>query len=286
MRSEARTPVWWWACAQAAWRWTAEAVLVIGAILCLIPLLWMLLTSLKPSTVPGTQILVPLGALTLDNYIRVAERIPVARLLFNSAFVAAAAVLAQLAIGVPAAYALARMEFPGRDLVRWIILSTLMVPVHAVVLPVYILLNAAGLIDTYHALVLPFAASGFGIFLLHQFFLSIPRSLLEAARVDGLSEWKIAWTVVVPLARPAIAAFAIFSVVTRWNDLFWPLMMTRGLERAPVTAGLAYFLGVESGRDWGAQMALATLAVLPLLAGFAMAQRRFVQGIALSGLRE
>lgn len=266
-------------------RFVSTVLLAAGAAACVLPLVWMLVTSLTPPPISPTVLPVAPGDLTLDNYRNVADRVPVLRLLANSVFVCTAVLASQLAVAVPAAYALARITFFGRSLLRWVVLAVLMIPVHAVVLPVYVLLNRLGLIDTYAALILPFVSSALGIFLLEQFFRGIPQSLFDAARVDGLSEWRIAWTIVFPLARPAVLAFAIFSVVGRWNDLFWPLMVTNGLDRAPLVAGLNYFASVEGGADYGGQMAVATIAVLPLLLAFAFAQRHFVDGITLTRFR-
>lgn len=257
----------------------------IGAALCLLPMIWMVISSLRPRAVPPNQIFTGFDQLTLENYQNVFDRVPILQLFGNTILVCAAVLVLQIGIGVPAAYALARIRFRGSRPMFWLVMLTLMVPSQVTILSVYIGFANLGLVNTYAALILPFGVSAFGVFLFYQFFRGLPHSLLDAARVDGLSEWSIAWTVVFPLARPAVTAFAIFSVVARWNDFFWPLMMTQGLGIAPITLGISYFADAETGRDYGGQMALSTLAVLPLLIAFAFAQKRFVEGIALTGLK-
>jgi multiple sugar transport system permease protein len=257
----------------------------IGAALCLLPMIWMVISSLRPRAVPPNQIFTGFDQLTLENYQNVFDRLPVLQLLGNTVLICVLTLVLQVGIGVPAAYALSRLRFRGNRVVFWLVMATLMVPTQVTLLPIYIAFANMGLINTYAALILPFGVSAFGLFLFYQFFRGLPQSLLDAGRVDGLSEWSIAWTIVFPLARPAVIAFAIFSVVGRWNEFFWPLMMTQGLDIAPITLGISYFADAESGRDYGGQMALSTLSVLPLLIAFFFAQRRFVEGIALTGLK-
>jgi multiple sugar transport system permease protein len=264
---------------------TGLLVLVIGGLISVLPIGWMIITSLKPSTVPANQLLFSPTQLSLDNYRELFARIPVIRLVANTVLIAGSVLGLQLLVNIPAAYALSRFRFRGQRLLWWLIVMTLMVPIQATILPVYVLFAKLGLTNTYTSVVIPFAASGFAVFLFYQYFRNVPPSLIDAARMDGLSEARIAWQIVVPIAKPAIIAFSIFSAVTHWNSFFWPLMMLSGLDRAPLTFGLAWFSDAEAGANWGGQMALATVAVTPLLVAFVFAQRRFVEGIAMSGIK-
>lgn len=260
-------------------------LLILGGLISILPIAWMIITSLKPATIPANQLLFSPAELTLDNYRDLFGRIPVMRLFVNTVLIAASVLTLQLLVNIPAAYALSRFRFRGRRLLWWLVIMTLMVPIQATILPIYVMFSKLGLTNTYTSVVIPFAASGFAVFLFYQYFRNVPPSLIDAARMDGLSEARIAWQIVVPVAKPAIVAFSIFSAVTHWNSFFWPLMMLSGLDRAPLTFGLAWFSDAEAGANWGGQMALATVAVTPLLAAFVFAQRRFVEGIAMSGIK-
>ncbi len=165
------------------------------------------------------------------------------------------------------------------------VLTVLLIPPQVTALPVYLLLAHLGLIDTRAALVIPFATSAFGIFLLRQTFKTIPQDLLDAAQIDGASELRVLWTIAVPLAAPAITAFAIFSVVAHWNDFFWPPLVIRSLGNATPPLGISIFAPMRGGSEIGPMMASATLIVLPLMIAFLIARRRFIQGIAMSGIK-
>ncbi|MDT8362924.1 carbohydrate ABC transporter permease, partial [Roseomonas mucosa] len=160
-----------------------------------------------------------------------------------------------------------------------------LVPVQATALPIYVTLASLGWLNTYAALVAPFTISVFAIFLFRQFFRSLPDDLLHAARLDGMGEMAIVWRIVLPNAWPAATAFAIFSVVAHWNDLFWPLLVVSGPDRATPALGVLFFRSVDAGDDYGALMATAVVMTAPLVIAFLLAQRRFVEGIASTGLK-
>nr|WP_252193245.1 carbohydrate ABC transporter permease [Rhizobium sp. CSW-27] len=223
----------------------------------------------------------------LFNYATAFSEAPLLRYLLNGVIVTASIFLLQVLVAVPAAYALSKLRFWGRDMVFSLVLICLLLPVHAVALPLYIVLAKLGLTNSYAALVIPWTISVFGIFLMRQFFSTVPDDLVDAARMDGMTEWSIVWKVMLPTAVPALLAFAIFSVVAHWNDYFWPRMVLTG-DRSLFTPplGLDEFRGGGGdGSLYGPMMATATVIVAPLIVAFLLAQRRFVEGITLSGMK-
>lgn len=262
------------------------AALVTGALLMLVPFLWMLTLSLKaPDEIfTPTLDLIP-NRPHWDNYIAAFSRAHLLGSLWNGAVVCAGILLLQTLFAVPCAYALAQRRFAGRGLVFGLVLAGLLVPFHVTAIPIFLGLAQLRLLDTYTALIVPFAASVFGIFLFRQAFAAMPVELFEAARVDGLSEAAIVWRIAFPLALPAATAFALFSVVAHWNDLFWPLIATSDPALATPPRGILYFRDAESGTEVGALMAAAVVVVAPMVALFLVAQRRFVQGLAAGGLK-
>jgi multiple sugar transport system permease protein len=186
---------------------------------------------------------------------------------------------------VPAGYALAKLRFPGRDLVFGAVMLGLLVPPHVPALPLYVAFSQMGLLNTYTALIAPFTISVFAVFLFRQFFRSLPDDLIHAARLDGMGEMTIVWRVVLPNAWPAATAFSIFSVVAHWNDLFWPLIVVSDTSHATPALGVLFFRSAEAGDDFGALMAAAVIMTAPLVIAFLLAQRRFVEGIATTGLK-
>ena len=191
----------------------------------------------------------------------------------------------QILVCAPAGYALAKLRFRGRDLLFALVLVGLLIPHQVLALPLFILAYRIGILDTYAALIFPFIVSPFGIFLFRQFFKAVPDDLVHAARLDGLSEAGIVWRVMVPIAWPAVVAFAIFSVVAHWNDLFWPLIAVRSEELMPPPLGIMAFKNEEAGSDYGPLMAGATLIVAPLVVAFLFAQRWFVDGLNLGAVK-
>ncbi len=220
------------------------------------------------------------------NYSKAFTEAPLVRYLINGVIVTLSIFLIQIVVALPAAYALAKLKFWGRDAVFGLVLFCLLIPVHAIALPLYIGLAKLGLTNTYAALVVPWTISVFGIFLMRQFFMTVPDDLIDAARMDGMSELAIVWRVMLPTAIPALLAFAIFSVVAHWNDYFWPRIVVTGnrnLFTPPL--GLREFKGDGDGSFFGPMMATATVIVTPLIVAFLLAQRRFIEGITLSGMK-
>ena len=264
-------------------------LLVLGflALLLLMPYIWMISASVKPldELFRASLNLWPERFYGVENYRQVFSQIPVFGYLWNGIVVCAGILFFQLLFAVPVAYALAKLNFPGRDLVLGLVMLGLLVPPHVPALPLYVAFSKVGLLNTYAALILPFTISVFAIFLFRQFFKALPDELVHAARLDGIGEFELVWRVILPNAWPAATAFAIFSVVAHWNDLFWPLIVIEGQARATPALGVLYFRSDEAGDDFAALMAAAVIMTLPLVLAFLFAQRRFVEGIATTGLK-
>jgi multiple sugar transport system permease protein len=250
-----------------------------------LPFIWSLSISFQP---PGDVFSWPIELIpdefTLQNYRRLWTEIPFARWLLNSGGVALAVTLANLFFDALAGYAFARLRFPGRNVLFALLLATLMVPAHVTLVPKFMLLNALGLVNTYTALVAPAMVQVVGIFLMKQFFESIPKQLEEAARIDGCNRFQVFWRVVLPASRPALAALGIYTFQSNWNEFLWPLVVTTTSDRFTLPVGLAMFR-YEFRVEWTMLMAGAVLIALPTLIIFLVFQRLFIQGIATSGLK-
>lgn len=264
-----------------------HAVLLVTGAFVLLPFAWIVSLSMKP---PGEIFrasfsLLPTQWYGLENYGRALTVAPLPRYMANGIAVCAAILALQIAICAPCAYALAKLDFRGRSLLFGLVLVGLLLPHQVLALPLFILCYSLGILDSYAALILPFAVSPFGIFLFRQFFKSIPDDVVQAARLDGLSEFAIVWRIMLPLAMPAVIAFAIFSVVAHWNDLFWPLIAVKTPSLMPPALGVAVFRGSEAGTDYGPLAAGAVLVVLPLVLAFVAAQRWFIEGLTAASLK-
>ena len=263
------------------------AILSVGALVFLAPYVWMLSTATKPreEIFSSSLALIPERWAAVENFSKAFTRVPMLQLLMNGAIVCAVILIVQVLVALPCAYALAKLRFPGARLMIAGIMLGLLVPIHATALPIYVALSGAGVLNTYFALAAPFMISVFAIFLFLQFFRAMPDDLINAARLDGMSELAIVLRVIVPNAWPAITAFSIFSVVAHWNDLFWPQIVVTETSMAPPPLGLIFFRAAEAGDDYGALMAATVIVTVPLLAAFLFAQRRFIEGITLTGLK-
>lgn len=267
------------------------ALMAIIVTLALAPIVWILITSLKPEAQIATNQIewIPRTP-TLENYEKVLERHNMVRWTVNSVITSVSATILVIFLDSLAGYALARMEFKGRMLLFGIFLSMLFVPLQITVVPLFIMFAKIGLIDTYAALILPIGANVTGVFLMRQFFLSIPYELEDAARVDGAGDLRIWWSIVMPLARPAITAVAIITFLSTWNSFFWPLIVTRSDAARTLPVGLAQFMSLRPGQSmntqaYGQSMAGAVMAALPPILVFFALQRYFIQGISMTGLK-
>jgi multiple sugar transport system permease protein len=265
-------------------RLVRHVVLTATALFALLPFIWMLSLSVKPSNeiFQADFHLLPSSLAGLSNYKVVFSNAPMLRFLFNGVLVCAAIFLLQLLVCIPCAYALAKLRFHGRDTLFSGVLIALLIPPQVLSIPHFILLYYAHLLDTYGALILPWIFSAFGVFLLRQFFRSIPDELIQAALLDGLSESAIIWRIMIPMSGPAIAAFGVFSVVSHWNDLFWPLIALRHVDLATPALGILLFRDDEFGQQTGPLMAATAVIVAPLIIVFLLAQRRFIDGLTIT----
>lgn len=262
-------------------------LLSVLGLLMLTPYIWMISASLKPldELFRASLSLLPQTFHGHVNYGRVLAEVPVGRYILNGIIVCGGILAFQLAFAIPAGYAIAKLRFRGRETLFAFVMLGLLVPAHVPALPLYVVFAQTGMLNTYAALIAPFTISVFAIFMFRQFFRSIPDDLIAAARVDGMSEASIVWRVIVPNAWPAATAFAIFSVVAHWNDLFWPLIVVSGHGVATPALGVLYFRTEEAGDDFGALMAAAVLMTAPLVLAFLVAQRRFIEGVTMTGLK-
>lgn len=261
--------------------------LTLGALFMLLPFYWMVLTSIRPPAEIFNISLwpVPDNFAGVQNYSRAATQVPMAQFMLNGVIVCGGILIVQIATAVPAAYALAKMQFPGRRLMLALVVAALCVPMQALALPLFVGLAKAKLLNTYFALMLPFFLSVFAIFLLRQSFRSYPDEIIEAARLDGYSEMEICWGIVLRGSLPALAAFSVFSVVAHWNDLYWPMIVVSDIRLAPPPLGMLFFADAESGSDYGALMAGAALVTAPMVLCFLLARRRFIDGITMTGVK-
>ncbi len=265
----------------------AHAVLMAGAFLMIYPFYWMWHASTQaPGAIFGTlRDAPPMLTSMSQNYARALFDTPLPRFLLNGFLMTGGILMFQILTTVTCAYALAKFDFRGRRLVFAIVLISLSVPTQATALPIFIVLARLNMLDTYTAVVLPYLTSGFAIFLFHQFIRSFPDEILLAARLDGMSEVEIVLRIILPAMTPAIAAFAIFSITFHWNDLYWPMIVIKSIDLSPPTLGLLFFRSQEGGDSFGPLMACATLITAPLILLFLAAQRRFVQGVTMTGVK-
>jgi multiple sugar transport system permease protein len=263
------------------------SILIFGAAIFLAPYVFMISTAGKAQSdiFSSSLSLIPQHWSYVQNFAKALTRVSMTRLLFNGVAVCALIFVFQVMIAIPCAYAMAKLKFRAARLMMVLVMLGLLVPIHATALPLYVAFDRMAVLNSYFALVAPFTISVFGIFLFLQFFRAIPDDLIHAARLDGMSELGIIGRVIVPNAWPAITAFAIFSVVAHWNDLYWPLIVVSNQAYATPPLGLLYFRAAEAGDDYGALMAATLIITTPLVAAFLLAQKRFVEGITMTGLK-
>jgi multiple sugar transport system permease protein len=264
----------------------AYIILVLGVVVSLFPYFLALLTSLKPANqlFSGSAWSLPQPA-TLQNYIAVVTQYNFLAYIWHTLVFAVIITLGQLIFSTFAAYAFARMEFPGRDQIFWLYLATLMVPTIVTLIPLFILMRTLGLVNTWTGLVLPYVlGTPFGIFLMRQFFLSIPQDLEKAARIDGAGTLQIIFQVILPVSRPIMATLALLTFVGAWNNFLWPLIITDSDNLRVLTVALSAFQGQFSSQ-WNLMMAATFIALGPLLLLFFLFQKQLVRSISTSGFK-
>ena len=267
------------------WPWLLVAVLAVASIVFVLPLLLMVLAAFKPSAeilrVPPR--LLP-EAPTLDNFRTVLAEAPYLTWYRNSLVVAGAVTALAMATSALGGYIFAKFEFPLKKPLFALVLATLMIPFPVLLIPNYLVANRLGLLNSLWALILPGVVSAFGIFLVRQFVAGIPSDLIEAARLDGASEWAIFLRIVVPLVRPALAALGVFTFLASWNDYLWPLVAINDLQKSTLPLALVFFNSVNATR-YDLVMAAATMAIVPVLVVFLVFQRQIVKALVLAGMK-
>lgn len=261
-------------------------LLVAALVLSFFPLIWMISTSLKQTDQIFSSFLNPIPMpVTLEHYAHVMESAPMLRYFFNSFFVAAVVTLFQVLTSILAAYALTQFKFWGRNVLFYVIIASMLIPVLVTMLPNYIMLSKWGLLNSYSAIILPQLANGMGVFFLRQSFRTIPKALLESAEVEGANDWKRLWLIVVPAVRPMIVAIGIIFFINVWNEYFWPLIVINDESMYTIPLALQLFINAEGGTSWGPMMAVATLASIPPLVAFFVVQKHIISSFLSTGVK-
>jgi alpha-1,4-digalacturonate transport system permease protein len=264
----------------AAW-----LLVVAGAVVMFFPIYWMGVTAIRPKSQTFSRDIQLLPTdFTLSNFTEPWKSLPFTQWYINSFAIAIIAVVITVFINLLAGYTFAKLRFPGRNILFFMILGTLMIPIQVIIVPEFFIVAKLGWVNTYWSVIVPRAAEAFGIFMVRQFMLSIPDELIEAARIDGAGEFTIFRRIILPLSGPVIAVLAIFTFMWRWNDFAWPIVVLQQRTALTIQLGLNLLRG-EYTTEWTYIMAMALVSVLPMLLVFALFQRYFVQGIAGTGLK-
>ncbi|WP_372612144.1 carbohydrate ABC transporter permease [Aquicoccus sp.] len=256
---------------------------VVLALIWVLPLVYAIWTAVHPSEYEARFVLS--APLTLENFVKAWNAAPFARYFLNTFILVTGIVVCQFVLCTLAAYGFARYRFPGRDILFSLVLLQLLVMPDILIVENYRTIGALGLVDTIAAIALPYVASGFGVFLIRQTFMTVPRELDEAARIEGAGPLTILWRVYVPLAKPIYLAYGLVSVSHHWNNFLWPLIVTNSVETRPVTVGLSIFSTTDSGVEWSVINAATLMTSGPLLIAFLLFQRQFVQSFMRAGIK-
>ncbi len=266
-------------------RWVPLIILAVMSVVILAPIMWTISTSLRSGvdsfTVPPKWLPTDLA---VENYVKVFETVPFARQIVNSAIITWGTVLGQLITAGLAGYAFARLEFKGRDLLFWVVLATMMIPIQATVIPVFILIRSLGLYDTYWSLILPAMPTAFGAFLLRQYYLTIPIELEESALIDGANQWQLFYRVYLPLVKPGLAVLAILSFNFHWNEFFRPLIFLQH-ENYPITIGIFQLQGYMMTGSISVVLAGVVVSLVPVIIIFLFGQRYLIEGIMRGAIK-
>ena len=265
-------------------------LLIVVALFFLFPIVFMFVSSIKNNE---TQIIrdmssisafIPYGDLGLKNYFDVFKQMPFGRFMFNSVFIVGSTVLTGLVLNSMIAYALARLRFRGRGFILSFIIALIIIPTEVVVIPLLLMVNRIGWLDSYQVQIVPFIVDAFSIFLFYQFFIGLPKSLDEAAKIDGANPFQVYWKIIVPLSKPVFATVAILQFLFRWGDFLWPLMVTRGYEYRPLPVAIQQFFS-QDPKVWGDIFAFASMVTIPSLIIFLLFQKWFMRSVASSGIK-
>ena len=266
------------------------SLLIVVALFFLFPIVFMFVSSIKNNE---TQIIrdmssisafIPYGDLGLKNYFDVFKQMPFGRFMFNSVFIVGSTVLTGLALNSMIAYALARLRFRGRGFILSFIIALIIIPIEVVVIPLLLMVNRIGWLDSYQVQIVPFIVDAFSIFLFYQFFIGLPKSLDEAAKIDGANPFQVYWKIIIPLSKPVFATVAILQFLFRWGDFLWPLMVTRGYEYRPLPVAIQQFFS-QDPKVWGDIFAFASMVTIPSLIIFLLFQKWFMRSVASSGIK-
>jgi len=264
---------------------TTQVLLILAAIVTVIPVIWTLLSSLKSN---DTIFAIPMrwlpDALHWSNYSEAFEVAPFGRYFLNSAIVAASVTATTVFFGAMAGYGFSKFRFPGRDVVFGLILVTFMIPFPVIMIPLFVLVRNFGWVNTYWGLIIPGALTGFAVFMMRQFIQAIPGELFDAARIDGAGELRIFLTMVLPLARPALATLGILTFLESWNNLLWPLIVIQSEDMETIPLGLTKFSTLYS-TNYTQMLAMAVIASLPVLVVFIVGRRQIINSLMLSGIK-
>jgi multiple sugar transport system permease protein len=262
-----------------------QVLLALAAAVTVIPVIWTVLSSLKSNE---TIFAVPMrwlpDSLHWNNYIDAFEVAPFARYFLNSTIIAASVTATTIFFGAMAGYGFSKFSFPGRDLVFGLILSTFMIPFPVIMIPLFVLVRNFGWVNTYWGLIIPGALTGFAVFMMRQFIQAIPSELIDAARIDGAGEMRIFLTLVLPLARPALATLGILTFLESWNNLLWPLIVIQSDEMETIPLGLTKFSTLYSS-NYAQMLAMSVIASLPVLVVFIIGRRQIINSLMLSGIK-
>ncbi|NLH09672.1 MAG: carbohydrate ABC transporter permease [Chloroflexi bacterium] len=258
-------------------------ILVLTVILA--PIYWMIATSLKTSQgilkYPPQWIPDPV---TFEHYRKAFNLLPIPRLFFNSIVIAVILIITNTIFCSLAGYTLARKRFFGREALFLLILSSMMIPLHIRLIPTYVLTNRLNMLNTYQGIILPSAVTAFGIFLMRQYFLGLPKEIEDAARIDGCSEWGVIFRIVLPMSKPALASLALYTLVSSLDDFLWPLVVTFDTVMRPLPVGITLFVGLVV-YEWGPVMAMTTLTILPVVILYIILQSQFIRGLTAGAVK-
>jgi len=261
-------------------------ILQICAIMMILPFIWLISTALKSPSEVFTQTLSLIPKKFMwTNFVDIMDQAPFWLYMLNTIIVCVGILVIQLLLVIPAAYAFARLDFPGKNVIFLLFVIQIMLPLESIIIPNYLITKKLGLLNTRTGLILPFVASGFGTFMLRQTFKQIPKSLEDAALIDGAGHIRFIWHVIIPLSRPTIVTFSMISIATHWNDYFWPLIITDVDRVRTLTIGLGMFVQQESGSDWSLLMAATLFVCAPMIAFFLATQRTFIKSFLTSGIK-
>ena len=263
-------------------------ILIAGSFSMLFPFFWMLATSFMGSSqiLSGVVNFIP-KPFVFQNYIDISKKIPIMQYFFNSLFVAVLTTFGQVIISSFAGYSFARLNFKGKEALFFAFLVTMMIPPQVNIIPLFFLMKELGWIDTYQALVIPGLFGGFGIFLMRQWFKGLPKSLEDAAKIDGCNYFQTFFKIALPLGMPALATLSIFTFITSWNSFMWPLIVTNSDIMRTLPVGLAVFKGsFRETTEWGQLMACAVIAIIPVVAVFLAGQKYFIKGLMAGAIKE